>query len=101
MPERNDQESDDKPEHQLQVGMHALWVATSRNFLFCFVLFFVLLCLFFFACFALLFSLLFCSVPFRSVPFRSVPFRSVSFCSVKSWLSMEIESQRKNQRKKQ
>ena len=91
MPERNDQESDDKPEHQLQVGMHALWVATSRNFLFCFVLFFVLLCLFFFACFALLFSLLFCSVPFRSVP----------FCSVKSWLSMEIESQRKNQRKKQ
>ena len=91
MPERNDQESDDKPEHQLQVGMHALRVATSRNFLFCFVLFFVLLCLFFFACFALLFSVLFCSVPFRSVP----------FCSVKSWLSMEIESQRKNQRKKQ
>ena len=66
MPERNDQESDDKPEHQLQVGMHALWVATSRIFLFCFVLFFVLLC------FALLFSVLFCSVPFRSVPFRSV-----------------------------
>ena len=81
MPERNDQESDDKPEHQLQVGMHALWVAISRNFLFCFVLFFVLLCLF---------SLL---------ALLCVPFRSVPFCSVKSWLSMEIESQRKNQRK--
>ena len=82
MPERNDQESDDKPEHQLQVGMHALKVATSRNFLF------ALFCFLF--CFALLFSVLFCSVPFRSVP----------FCSVKSWLSMVIESQRKNQRKK-
>ena len=63
MPERNDQESDDKPEHQLQVGMHALRVATSRNFLFCFVLFFVLLCFAFFC------SVLFCSVPFRSVLF--------------------------------
>ena len=97
MPERNDQESDDKPEHQLQVGMHALWVAISRNFLFCFVLFFVLLCLF--SLLALLCFFLFCSVLFCSVPFRSVPFRSVPFCSVKSWLSMEIESQRKNQRK--
>ena len=75
MPERNDQESDDKPEHQLQVGMHALRVATSRNFLFCFVLFCFLFC---FACFSLL--ALLCFFLFCSVLFRSVPFRSVLFC---------------------